>query len=334
MNIEISNRRIGSTYPTYFIAEAGLNHNGDINLAKKMVDEAKNANSDAIKFQTYKSENFLAETSQYFDFFKNVELSFEEFKEVKQHADNVDISFLSTPFDFESADYLKKIGVPGFKIASSDITNLPLIAHIAKMKLPMIISTGLATLDEIGESIEICNSLGNEQISILHCVADYPAIPEETNLTAMESIREKFHLPVGYSDNGESTLVDEVAVSLGADIIEKHFTLDKKMEGPDHSFSIQPNDLKLLINQIRLIEKIRGNGIKSPTNSEIKNKLAIRKSIFASQRITKGNLFSLDNLAIKRPGNGIEPKHWNKIINKKCNRDIEKDELITWDAVS
>ena len=209
MNIEISNRRIGSTYPTYFIAEAGLNHNGDINLAKKMVDEAKNSNSDAIKFQTYKSENFLAETSQYFDFFKNVELSFEEFKEVKQHADNVDISFLSTPFDFESADYLKKIGVPGFKIASSDITNLPLIAHIAKMKLPMIISTGLATLDEIGESIEICNSLGNEQISILHCVADYPAIPEETNLTAMESIREKFHLPVGYSDNGESTLVDE-----------------------------------------------------------------------------------------------------------------------------
>ena len=176
MNIEISNRRIGSTYPTYFIAEAGLNHNGDINLAKKMVDEAKNANSDAIKFQTYKSENFLAETSQYFDFFKNVELSFEEFKEVKQHADNVDISFLSTPFDFESADYLKKIGVPGFKIASSDITNLPLIAHIAKMKLPMIISTGLATLDEIGESIEICNSLGVNFVSFKNQTSSFKAL--------------------------------------------------------------------------------------------------------------------------------------------------------------
>tara|TARA_B110000014_G_C20063150_1_gene553832 strand:+ start:174 stop:1178 length:1005 start_codon:yes stop_codon:yes gene_type:complete len=334
VNIKISNKDIGESFPTYFIAEAGLNHNGDINLAKKMVDEAKNANSDAIKFQTYKSENFLSESSEYFDFFKNVELSFEEFKEIKQYADNVDIAFLSTPFDFESADYLRKIDVPGFKIASSDITNLPLISHIAKMKLPMILSTGLATLDEIGESIHICNSLENDQISILHCVADYPAIPEEANLTAIQSIREKFHLPVGYSDNGESTLVDEVAVSLGADIIEKHFTLDKKLEGPDHSFSIQPDDLKLLISKIRLIEKIRGDGIKAPTNSEIKNKLVIRKSIFASQRITNGQLFSLDNLAIKRPGYGIEPKHWSKIINKKCNRDIEKDELITWDDIS
>jgi len=333
-SIKISNKYIGKSFPTYFIAEAGLNHNGNINLAKKMIVEAKNANSDAIKFQTYKSENFLTESSEYFDFFKNVELSFEEFKEIKEYADNVGITFLSTPFDFESADYLQKINVSGFKIASSDITNLPLIAHVAKMKLPVILSTGLATLDEIDEAIKLCNSLQNDQISILHCVADYPAIPEETNLSAMETIREKFHFPVGYSDNGESNLVDEVAVSMGADIIEKHFTLDKKLEGPDHSFSIQPDDLKLLINRIRLIEKIRGNGIKIPTNSEIKNKLAIRKSIYASQRIIKGNIFSSKNLAIKRPGDGIEPKHWNNIINKKSTRDINKDELITWDDFS
>ena len=331
MTLKISNKYIGKSFPTYFIAEAGLNHNGDVNSAKKMIDEAKNANSDAIKFQTYKSENFLTEGSKYFDFFKNVELSFEEFKEIKEYADNVGITFLSTPFDFESADYLKKIDVPGFKIASSDVTNLPLIAHIAKMKLPIILSTGLATLDEIDESIKLCHSLRNDQISILHCVADYPAMPEETNLSAMETIREKFCCPVGYSDNGESSLVDEVAVSMGADIIEKHFTLDKKLEGPDHSFSIQPDDLKLLISRIRLIEKIRGNGIKIPTNSEIKNKLIIRKSIFTSQRIIKGDIFSLKNLAIKRPGEGIEPKHWNNIIGKKSIRDINKDELITWD---
>ncbi len=334
MTLKISNKYIGKSFPTYFIAEAGLNHNGDVNLAKKMIDEAKNANSDAIKFQTYKSENFLTENSKYFDFFKNAELSFEEFKEIKEYADNVGITFLSTPFDFESADYLKKIDVPGFKIASSDVTNLPLIAHIAKMKLPIILSTGLATLDEIDESIKLCHSLQNDQISILHCVADYPAMPEETNLSAMETIREKFCCPVGYSDNGESSLVDEVAVSMGADIIEKHFTLDKKLEGPDHSFSIQPDDLKLLISRIRLIEKIRGNGIKIPSNSEIKNKLAIRKSIFASQPILKGDIFSLKNLAIKRPGNGIEPKHWNDLINKKSTRDINKDELIIWDDFS
>ncbi len=334
MTLKISNKYIGKSFPTYFIAEAGLNHNGDVNLAKKMIDEAKNANSDAIKFQTYKSENFLTENSKYFDFFKNAELSFEEFKEIKEYADNVGITFLSTPFDFESADYLNKIDVPGFKIASSDVTNLPLIAHIAKMKLPIILSTGLATLDEIDESIKLCHSLQNDQISILHCVADYPAMPEETNLSAMETIREKFCCPVGYSDNGESSLVDEVAVSMGADIIEKHFTLDKKLEGPDHSFSIQPDDLKLLISRIRLIEKIRGNGIKIPSNSEIKNKLAIRKSIFASQPILKGDIFSSKNLAIKRPGDGIEPKHWNDLINKKSTRDINKDELIIWDDFS
>jgi N,N'-diacetyllegionaminate synthase len=330
MSIKISNKYIGKLFPTYFIAEAGLNHNGDINLAKKMIDEAKNANSDAIKFQTYKSENFLTKNSKYFDFFKNVELSFEEFKEIKEYADNVGITFLSTPFDFESADYLQKINVSGFKIASSDITNLPLITHVAKMKLPIILSTGLSTLDEIDEAIKSCTSLQNDQISILHCVADYPAIPEETNLSAMDTIREKFNFPVGYSDNGESSLVDEVAVSMGANIIEKHFTLDKKLEGPDHSFSIQPNDLKLLISRIRLIEKIRGNGIKIPTNSEIKNKIAIRKSIFASQHITKGDIFSSKNLAIKRPGDGIEPKYWNDIIDKKSTKDINKDELITW----
>ena len=299
-----------------------------------MIDASSTVGADAIKFQTYKSENFLSENSEFFDFFKNVELSFEEFREIKEYADNLDMIFISTPFDFESADYLKKINVPGFKIASSDMTNLPLISHIAKMKLPIILSTGLGTIDEIDESIKLCHSLGNNQISILHCVADYPALPEDTNLTAMEDIKEQFDVPVGYSDNGESTLVDEVAVSLGADIIEKHFTLDKNLEGPDHSFSIEPTNLKSLISRIRLIEKIRGNGIKSPTKSEIKNKIAIRKSIFALRQIKKGDLFSLENLAIKRPGDGIEPKYWNDVLNKKSTREIKKDELISWDDIS
>ena len=332
--LEIDGIKIGSRNPTFFIAEAGLNHNGRIDLAKKMIDEAHNAGANAIKFQTYKTESFLSSSSQYFDFFKNVELSFEEFKEIKNHADNSGIIFLSTPFDFESSDYLKKIGVPAFKIASADLTNIPLLSHIAKMDLPMLISTGLGTMEEIQESINLCNSVGNNKIAILHCVADYPTNPEEANLSVINTMKEKFQIPIGYSDNGESMIVDEIAVSLGADIIEKHFTLDKNMQGPDHSFSILPNDLKQLIAKFRLIEKIKGNGIKSPSNSEIKNKITIRKSITCSKFIHDGDILSSDNIAIKRPGDGIEPKHWDKIIGKRSTRDIEKDELIQWSDIS
>jgi sialic acid synthase SpsE len=293
-----------------------------------MVDEAYRAGADAIKFQTYISENFLSASSEYFDFFKNVEISFEEFKEIKNYADNVGITFFSTPFDFESADYLNKINTPAFKIASSDLTNLPLLSHISKMNVPMIISTGLATMDEIQESLDLCNSVGNYNISILHSVSDYPTKPEEANLSVIPILKEKFQIPIGYSDNGESILVDEVAVSLGADIIEKHFTLDKKMPGPDHSFSIQPNDLSNLISKSRLIEKILGHGTKTPSNSELNNIIAIRKSITSSKIIQHGDIFSFENLSLKRPGTGLEPKYWNKIIGKKSKRVIQKDELI------
>ena len=332
--IEINGKKIGSVNSTYFIAEAGLNHNGDIDIAKKMIDSAHNAGADSIKFQTYKSENFLSSSSQYFDFFKNVELSFENFKEIKNYADDTGITFLSTPFDFESANFLKKIGVSAFKIASSDLTNIPLIEHIAKMNSPMIISTGIGTMDEIEQSLEVCRSVGNNKISILHCVADYPANPEETNLDAIIMMKEKFQVPIGYSDNGESTIVDEIAVSLGANIIEKHFTLDKNMQGPDHSFSILPDDMKQLITKFRLIEKIKGDGNKIPNKSESNNKIAVRKSITCSKFIQNGDLLSTENLALKRPGNGIEPKFWNKIIGKKATRDIESDELINWDDIS
>ena len=334
MNIKISNKNIGNSFPTFFIAEAGLNHNGDIDLAKKMIDKSKYVGADAIKFQTYKSENFLSTSSEYFSFFKNVELSFDDFETLKNYADDCGITFLSTPFDFQSADFLEKIGISAFKVASSDLTNIPLITHIAKMNLPMIISTGLGTLEEIDESVEICNSIGNEKIAILHCVADYPANPENVNLDALITMKNKYQVPIGYSDNGESTIVDEVAVSLGADIIEKHFTLDKKMEGPDHSFSILPSDMKQLIAKFRLIKKMKGHGGKIPNDSEKNNKIAIRKSITCSKFIKNGENFSLENIAIKRPGNGIEPKFWKEVIGKKANQDINKDELISWDYIS
>ena len=182
VNIKISNKDIGESFPTYFIAEAGLNHNGDINLAKKMVDEAKNANSDAIKFQTYKSENFLSESSEYFDFFKNVELSFEEFKEIKQYADNVDIAFLSTPFDLESVDLLEEIGISAYKIASGDITNYPLLKKVAYQNKPIFLSTGASEIQEISDAVNLIEKVGNSQIAILHCILSYPTANEHANL--------------------------------------------------------------------------------------------------------------------------------------------------------
>ena len=329
--IIINNKKIGSQHNPFFIAEAGLNHNGDIEIAKKMIDKAIESGADAIKFQTYKSEEFLTESSEYFNFFKNVELSFDELKELNDYAKNKNFTFFSAPFDIPSAGFLNDIDVPCFKIASSDLTNMPLIRHIAKMKKPMIISTGIATLKEVEEAINWCILEDNNQIALLHCVANYPTLPEETNLNAIKSMMERFSFPVGYSDNGESTLVDLAAVSIGACIIEKHFTLDKKSNGPDHSFSIEPTNLKQLTSQLSLITKMRGTGLKVPTNSEISNKPMIRKSITAKMDIQEGDKLSKDNISVKRPEGGIEPKFWDSTINKIANKLIKKDSVIKWD---
>lgn len=333
-DIDIEGKKIGYSNPTYFIAEAGLNHNGDIQIAKKLIDEAYKAGADAIKFQTYNSEEFLTTSSTYFEFFKNVELSYEDFGELNDYAKNTGITFFSTPFDINSATELKKIGVPCFKIASSDLTNFPLIKHISKMNLPMLISTGLASMQEIEDTVNLCYSERNNKIALMHCVADYPAKPEESNLLAMETMRTHFNLPVGYSDNGESTIVDLVAVSLGANLIEKHFTLDKKMDGPDHSFSITPADLTTLISQIRLIEKIKGDGIKVPKSSELKNKIKIRKSITTRKEIVKDEILSEQNLTIKRPATGIEPKFLNQVLGKKASKSIKKNSSLHWSDIS
>lgn len=322
MSISILNKKIGENFPTFIVAEAGLNHNGDINIAKKMIDAAIDAGVDAIKFQTFKTEEFLAKSSQYFELFKNVELSFNDFEELNEYAKEKNCIFFSAPFDLISTDFLIKIDVPCFKIASSDLTNIPLIKKIAKTKKPMIISTGLSNLQEVEETISHCKSENNDQIILLHSISNYPTNPYETNLNAMKTLKEKFEVPVGYSDNGESSLVDLVAVSMGANLIEKHFTLDKKMKGPDHSFSIEPNNLKELISDIRLIEKMKGNGTKTPQESEIPAIKAIRKSLTARKNISKGDRLSLENIAIKRPQEGIEPKFLEKVLGKTVIKDI------------
>ncbi|TAK15967.1 MAG: N-acetylneuraminate synthase [Nitrosarchaeum sp.] len=321
-------KQIGSR--TYFIAEAGLNHNGDIKIAKKLVEEAYNAGADAIKFQTYKTENFITESNPYFKFFKKVEINYNEFGEIKDHAKNIGITFFSTPFDIESVDYLDKIKVPCFKIASSDITNMPLIRHIAKKNKPTIISTGSSTLQEIQDSINWCMFEGLNKIALLHCVVNYPASPDESNLLSIITLKNKFGLSVGYSDNGDSKLVDLVAVSIGAEIIEKHFTLDKKMDGPDHSFSIQPNDLKKLIDEIKVVEIVKGDGIKIPQKSEISIRNIARRSIIAKDDIKKGDEITANVLSIKRPSDGIPPKYYDVILGKRAFKDIKKDTPVNW----
>ena len=327
--VEIDKTRIGDNEPTYFIAEAGLNHNGDMNTAKQLIETAKDCGANAIKFQTFKTEEFLSKSSQYFDLFKDVELTYEEFGELFDYAKNIDISFFSSPFDITSADALNDLNVPCFKIASSDLTNFPLLEHISKFNTPMIISTGLATMNEIIETIEICKQ-NNNQLIILHCIANYPTQPDETNLDAILTMKQKFPFPIGYSDNGDSTLVDLVAVSLGATVIEKHFTLDKNSKGPDHSFSIEPNELKKLISQIRQIKQIKGNGIKSPQESEVPNINAIRKSITAKSDLQENQILTMNDLSIKRPASGIEPKFFNQVLGKKLKKFIKQDTPISW----
>ena len=326
----INNKIIGPNQKPFFIAEAGLNHNGDIEIAKKMIDEAIASGADAIKFQTYKSEEFLTESSEYFDFFKNVELSFEEFKELNNYAKNKNFTFFSAPFDISSANFLHEIDVPCFKIASSDLTNMPLIKHIASMKKPMIISTGIGTMEEIEDAVNWCTTEGNNEIALLHCVANYPAQPHEVNMNAMLDMQKKFDFPIGYSDNGESLLVDLVAAALGAQIIEKHFTLSKEMPGPDHAFSIEPNELKSLISQIEEIFIIKGSEIKAPQPSEIKNRDLIRKSITAKHDLNQGDIITQNDILFKRPAGGIEPKSISLVLNKKLKTNIKKNSQIMW----
>ena len=334
MNIKIQEKEIGIGNPTFIVAEAGLNHNGDIEIAKKMIDAAIDVGADAIKFQTFKTEEFLSRSSEYFELFKNVELSFKDFEELNEYAKEREIIFFSAPFDIISAEFLEKLDISCFKVASSDLTNIPLIRRIAQSKKPMIISTGLANLEEIENAINCCKKENNNNLILLHSVSNYPTSPDETNLRAMDTLREKFDFPIGYSDNGESSLVDLVAVSMGSNIIEKHFTLDKTMKGPDHSFSIEPENLKELISNIRMIEKMQGTGNKNPQDSEIPAIKSIRKSLTARVEIPKGTRFTLDNIAIKRPQDGIEPKHLDEVLGKRAIKNISVDTTIRFEDLT
>ncbi len=324
------------------IAEAGVNHNGNLNLAYKMVDAAKNAGADIIKFQTGKPEEVISKFAPKADYqekatgknesqlemCKKVSLDYEDFIRLKVYCEKVGICFLSTPFDLKSIEFLENLNIGFWKIPSGEVTNLPYLIKIANTHRPIVMSTGMCNLEEIGTAIKILDKHGGGKISLLHCTTEYPVPYEDVNLKAMHTLREQFGLEVGYSDHTQGIEVSIAAVAMGASIIEKHFTLDRNMEGPDHKASLQPDELEKMVRGIRHIENAIGTGDKRPARSEIKNIEIARKSIVAACDIRAGEIFSEQNLTTKRPGNGISPMQWYKILGRKAKMDYIADELI------
>jgi N,N'-diacetyllegionaminate synthase len=345
--IRIAGRVVGEQAPCFIIAEAGVNHNGDINLAKRLVDVAMQAGADAVKFQTFKAENVVTKTAKkaeyqkkttgaeesQFVMIKKLELEERDFEELFGYAHRKGIIFLSSPFDKRSVDLLDRLGVPAFKIASGEITNLPLIKYIAQKGKPIILSTGMSTIAEIKEALQVINEEGTRDIVLLHCVTSYPAEVESSNLRAMETLRRTFKLPVGLSDHTIGITVPIAAVALGAAALEKHFTLDKNLPGPDHKASLTPEELNQMIIVVRQVEEAMGNGIKSPTEEEEEIKRVARRSIVAKIDIPKGTFITEEMLDIKRPGIGIEPKYLDLIVGRKARRNIKKDCILNWDMV-
>lgn len=329
---------------TTIIAEAGVNHNGSIKLAKEMIDIAANSGADYVKFQTFKAEelvtknaekanyqkNLLEKNESQFEMLKKLELSKEEHYELKNHCNLRKINFLSTAFDVKSLKFLHKFGINLIKIPSGEITNLPLLRFIGGMKQSVIVSTGMSSMDEINSAIDILINEGTkkDQITVLHCNTEYPTPMKDVNLLAMLSIKNEFNVNVGYSDHTLGIEIPIAAVALGAKVIEKHFTLDRSFEGPDHSASLNPNELKIMIEKIRNIEYSLGSGIKKPSNSEIKNIPIARRSIVAKTLIHKGEIFSNKNITTKRPGTGISPMKWDELLGTESKYDFEIDDLI------
>lgn len=330
-----------------FIAEAGINHDGCLEAAKKMVDAAAEAGADYVKFQSFKAEKLVtpdALTSAYIDkgsykgesfrdLLRRLELSEDDHYNLKQHCNSKNVKFLSTAFDVESFDFLLKLGIDVVKVASGDLTNAPLLRYLASARLPMIISTGMAALGEIEEAVNIITREGNNKIVLMHCISWYPAEIETTNLRYMETLEKAFGFPVGYSDHTLGINMSIAARTLGAVVLEKHFTLDARQFGPDHAASIEPDQMCALVRGIREVESGLGETIRSFGDKELGQRKVHRRSVVAKEPIKEGEVFTEENLTVKRPGTGIKPKFWDEIIGKRANRDIKPEHLLEWSDI-
>jgi len=341
--IKIGKKEISDISPVFIIAEIGVNHNGNVETAEKLIDVAKQAGADCVKFQTFVSEEEISKNaplaeyqkgkfSNQLDLVKNLELTENDFKNLKGYAENLELEFLSTPFDEGSVDVLEKIRVVGYKISSGDLNNIKLIKKIASTKKPIILSTGMASFEEIKESISWLQE-EKTYYALLHCVSCYPTNIEDCNLLAISTLKEKFGVIVGFSDHTIGNEAALIATALGAKIIEKHITLDKTMNGPDHLMSMEPREFQKFVTSIRKAELAMGNGVKRCLPCEEEIKKVARKSIVSSRTMTKGEIINELDLKLKRPGTGIEPKYLDKMIGKCLKKNIEEDHLIKWDEL-
>jgi len=334
----------GNMRSVFIIAEAGVNHNGSVDVAKKLVDAAAEAGADAVKFQTFKTDANVtvgaekaayqkketgASESQY-EMIQRLELSFDDFAELKEYADAMGVLFLSTGFDRESVEFLGNVlNIPIMKVPSGEITDYPLLVAIAKQGKPVILSTGMSTMGEIGNALDVLKRHGAGAVTLLQCTTEYPAPIEDVNLAAMGAMRDAFGVEIGYSDHTEGIETAIAAVALGATVVEKHFTLDRNMPGPDHKASLEPDELKEMVHALRNVQRAIGSSEKSVTKSEQGNRNVARKSIVAARPIAEGEPFTEDNLAVKRPGTGLSPMRWNEALGKPADRDYERDEPIS-----
>lgn len=329
---------------TFIIAEAGVNHNGSLDFAKRLVDVAVEAGADAVKFQTFKADRLVSRSAQkaeyqkqttsvdesQYEMIKKLELGDKAHRELIRYCKEMQIMFLSTPFDHDSIDLLHNLGMPIFKVPSGEITNLPYLRHIGKLGKEVILSTGMADLGEIEDALEVLMQAGVPKmgITVLHATTEYPCPIDEVNLRAMQTIGTAFGVKVGYSDHTQGIAVPIAAAAMGACVIEKHFTLDRNLPGPDHNASLEPHELKAMVGAIRDIEIALGDGVKRSTQSELRNRPVARKSLVASHAIKAGEVFSEKNMTVKRPGTGISPMLWDEVIGRKALRDFATDELI------
>lgn len=347
--LKIADKQIGEGYPPFVIAEGGVNHNSRLDLALQLIDEVASAGADAIKFQTWRAEQLVTKIGKMADYqkrntgkeesqfamLKKLELKEEWYPELIKRAQDRGIILLSAPHGgFEAVDLMEKYNFPAFKFPSGDITNLPLLKYAAKLRKPLLISTGMSNMDEVREAVEAVRSVGNNQILVFQCTTDYPLDFKDVSLRAMQTMRDELDVLVGYSDHTVGDQVSIMAVTLGACMIEKHFTLDRKMEGPDHIASTEPKEFKEMVERLRQIPVIMGSGKKEPQEAERQYVAVVRKSVVAKADIKEGEMFTEENLGIKRPGDGIAPKRFTELLGKIATEDIPQDIVLTEDMVS
>jgi N,N'-diacetyllegionaminate synthase len=343
--VRIADKEVGAGCPCFVIAEAGVNHNGDLDLARKLIDAAVDAKADAVKFQTFRVEELVTTTApkaeyqiqntgageSQLDMVRPLELPPEAFGVLQEYCDSRGIIFISTPFDHGSVDVLAELDVPAFKVGSGELTNWPLLEHISKKGKPVILSTGMATLSEVDEALRVVRDAGASDVIVLHCVSNYPASAEEVNLQAMRTMSRAFPVNIGYSDHTVGIEIPIAAVALGATVIEKHFTLDKTMEGPDHAASLEPSELKEMISSIRSVEAARGDGIKRPMPSELSTAAVARRSLVVGLDIAAGTVLEREMIEILRPGTGIPPSAIPYVLGRRFGQDVPSGTVLSLD---